>query len=101
MQFWSAPTTTSPSSSGGVSPDTRPSANYGARGVGPSAFARARSCSTARRTVGRHHRVGVVDGPVPAREGDPAPALPDSGLELGPDLALPLLEPVGPGVDHP
>src|SRR5438876_1448915 len=37
--------------------------------------------------VGRHHRVGVVDGPVLAREGDPARALAQPVLELGPDLA--------------
>src|SRR6266545_1079644 len=50
--------------------------------------------------VGRHHRVGVVDGPVLAREGDPARALTQPVLELGPDLACPLLEPVGRLVDH-
>jgi len=37
--------------------------------------------------VGRHHRVGVVNGPVLAREGDPARALAQPVLELGPDLA--------------
>src|SRR5439155_4186306 len=37
--------------------------------------------------VGRHHRVGVVDGPVLAREGDPARTLAQPVLELGPDLA--------------
>src|SRR5438445_4901291 len=37
--------------------------------------------------VGRHHRVSVVDGPVLAREGDPARALAHPVLELGPDLA--------------
>src|SRR6266566_2584688 len=37
--------------------------------------------------VWRHHRVGVVDGPVLAREGDPARALAQPVLELGPDLA--------------
>src|SRR2546422_9577398 len=39
--------------------------------------------------VWRHHRVGVVDGPVLAREGDPARALAPPVLELGPDPALP------------
>src|SRR5207237_303606 len=37
--------------------------------------------------VGRHHRVGVVDGPVLAREGDPPRALAQPVLELGPYLA--------------
>src|SRR5205823_12558809 len=37
--------------------------------------------------VGRHHRVGVVDGSVLAREGDPARALAQPVLELSPDLA--------------
>src|SRR5438128_1646612 len=37
--------------------------------------------------VGRHHRVGVVDGPVLAREGDPARAFPQPVLQLGADLA--------------
>src|SRR5207302_9186905 len=50
--------------------------------------------------VGRDHRVGVVDGPVLAREGDPARALAQPVLELGPDLARPFLEPLGRVVDH-
>src|SRR2546423_11513902 len=37
--------------------------------------------------VGRRHRVGVVDGPVLAREGDPARVLAQPVLELRPDLA--------------
>src|SRR5205085_12219174 len=36
--------------------------------------------------VGRHHRVGVVDGAVLARECDPARALAQPVLELRPDL---------------
>ena len=36
--------------------------------------------------VGRHHRIGVVDGSVFAREGDPARALAQAVLELGADL---------------
>src|SRR5712691_11981575 len=36
--------------------------------------------------VGRRHRVGVVDAAVLACEGDPARALPQSVLELRPDL---------------
>src|SRR5256714_223376 len=37
--------------------------------------------------VRRGHRVGVVNGPVPAREGDPARVLAQPVLQLGPDLA--------------
>src|SRR6266480_1974602 len=37
--------------------------------------------------VRRGDRVGVVDGPVLAREGDPARVLAQPVLELGPDLA--------------
>src|SRR5256886_10160733 len=37
--------------------------------------------------VGRRHGVGVVDGPVLAREGDPAWVLAQPVLELGADLA--------------
>src|SRR6266516_1148347 len=37
--------------------------------------------------VGRRHHVGVVHGPVLAREGDPARVLAQPVLELGPDLA--------------
>src|SRR5258708_26019595 len=48
--------------------------------------------------VRRGDRVGVVDGPVLAREGDPARVFAQAVLQLGPALALPLLEPVGPGV---
>src|SRR6266511_4082403 len=39
--------------------------------------------------VGLHHRVGVVDGPILARERNPARALTQPVLELGPDLARP------------
>src|ERR671935_243577 len=50
--------------------------------------------------VGRRHRVRVVDGAVLAREGDPARSLSQPVLERGPDLARPLLQPVGRVVDH-
>src|SRR2546423_13606457 len=48
-----------------------------------------------------HHGVGVVHGPVLARERDPARAFAQAFLELGPDLPRPLLEPVGRAVDLP
>ena len=50
--------------------------------------------------VGRDHGVGVVDGAVLAREGDPARILAQPVLELRPDLARPVLEPAGRVVDH-
>ena len=37
--------------------------------------------------VGRRHGVGVVDGPVLAREDDPVPVLAQAVVEFGPDLA--------------
>src|SRR5258708_37455839 len=42
--------------------------------------------------VRRRHGVGVVHGAVVTREGDPARVLTEAVLELGPDLARPLLE---------
>ena len=50
--------------------------------------------------VGRRHRVGVVNGPVLAREGDPARGLAEAVLQLGPDLPRPLHKPVRRVVDH-
>src|SRR6266566_7279944 len=50
--------------------------------------------------VGRRNGVGVVDGPVLAREGDPARVLAQTVLQLSPDLSRPLLEPVRRVVDH-
>src|SRR5207248_5188346 len=50
--------------------------------------------------VGRRHHVGVVDGVVVAREGDPARVLAQPVLELGPDLASPLQEPLRRIVDQ-
>src|SRR5207245_5184589 len=49
---------------------------------------------------GRRHGVGVVDGSVLPREGDPARVLAQTVLQLCPDLARPLLEPVRRLVDH-
>src|SRR2546426_2591956 len=49
--------------------------------------------------VGRRHGVGVVDGPILASEGDPAPVLAQTVLQLSPGLARPLLEPVRRVVD--
>ena len=45
--------------------------------------------------VGRRHGIGVVDGAVLACEGDPARVLAQPVLEVGSDLARPLLEPFG------
>ena len=45
--------------------------------------------------IGRHHRIGVVNGSVLAREGDEARALAQAVLELGSDVAPPVLEPPG------
>src|SRR5439155_1401482 len=50
--------------------------------------------------VGRRHGVGVVDGPVLARESDPARVLAQTVLQLGPDLTRPLLKPAGRVVDQ-
>src|SRR6266480_2784000 len=43
--------------------------------------------------VGRHHRVGVVDGPVLARERNVARVLTDAVLELRANLLRPFLKP--------
>src|SRR5918994_6307668 len=43
--------------------------------------------------IGRHHRVGVVDGPVLARERDVTRAFAEAVLELRADLLRPFLEP--------
>src|SRR5215213_3830174 len=45
--------------------------------------------------IGCRHRVGVVDTPVFAREGDEARVLAQAVLELGSDLPPPVLEPRG------
>src|SRR5436190_9076661 len=50
--------------------------------------------------VGRHHRVGVVDGPVLASEGVPARPLAQTVLELGAGLLRPLDHPLGRVIDH-
>src|SRR5256885_2772629 len=51
--------------------------------------------------VRRRHSVGVVNGAVLAREGDPARVLTQTIFQVSPDLARPLLEELGGVVDHP
>src|SRR5712691_726419 len=61
-----------------------PSAGLGGLGFGRSIEQEAEVRRDER--VGRRHRVGVVDGAVIAREGDPARVLTQPVLELRPDL---------------